>query len=51
MILYPAIDLKDGQCVRLLHGDMEKATVFNTSPPTRPSASCATASRGCTWST
>ncbi|MBC7670314.1 MAG: 1-(5-phosphoribosyl)-5-((5-phosphoribosylamino)methylideneamino)imidazole-4-carboxamide isomerase, partial [Gemmatimonadaceae bacterium] len=22
MILYPAIDLKDGQCVRLLHGDM-----------------------------
>ena len=32
MILYPAIDLKDGQCVRLLHGDMEKATVFNTSP-------------------
>jgi phosphoribosylformimino-5-aminoimidazole carboxamide ribotide isomerase len=32
MILYPAIDLKDGQCVRLLHGDMNKATVFNTSP-------------------
>ena len=32
MILYPAIDLKDGQCVRLLHGDMDKATVFNTSP-------------------
>ena len=32
MILYPAIDLKDGQCVRLLHGDMDNATVFNTSP-------------------
>ncbi len=32
MILYPAIDLKDGQCVRLLYGDMEKATVFNASP-------------------
>jgi phosphoribosylformimino-5-aminoimidazole carboxamide ribotide isomerase len=32
MILYPAIDLKDGQCVRLLHGDMDKATVFNDSP-------------------
>lgn len=32
MILYPAIDLKDGQCVRLLHGDMAKATVFNASP-------------------
>ena len=29
MILFPAIDLKDGQCVRLLRGDMDKATVFN----------------------
>ena len=28
MILYPAIDLKDGQCVRLLRGDMDRATVF-----------------------
>jgi phosphoribosylformimino-5-aminoimidazole carboxamide ribotide isomerase len=32
VILYPAIDLKDGQCVRLLHGDMSKVTVFNNSP-------------------
>ena len=32
MILYPAIDLKDGQCVRLLHGDMAQATIFNASP-------------------
>jgi phosphoribosylformimino-5-aminoimidazole carboxamide ribotide isomerase len=32
VILYPAIDLKDGQCVRLLRGDMNAATVFNTSP-------------------
>jgi phosphoribosylformimino-5-aminoimidazole carboxamide ribotide isomerase len=32
VILYPAIDLKDGQCVRLLHGDMDKVTVFNDSP-------------------
>ena len=32
MILYPAIDLKDGQCVRLLRGDMDKATVFNDDP-------------------
>lgn len=32
MILYPAIDLKGGQCVRLLRGDMDKATVFNTDP-------------------
>lgn len=32
MILFPAIDLKDGSCVRLLKGEMDKATVFNTSP-------------------
>ncbi len=32
MILYPAIDLKDGACVRLEKGDMDKATVFNTDP-------------------
>lgn len=32
MILYPAIDLKDGQCVRLLKGDMTKTTVFNDNP-------------------
>jgi phosphoribosylformimino-5-aminoimidazole carboxamide ribotide isomerase len=32
MILFPAIDLKDGQCVRLEQGDMERATVFGTDP-------------------
>jgi len=32
VILYPAIDLKGGQCVRLLHGDMDKATIFSDSP-------------------
>lgn len=32
VILYPAIDLKDGQCVRLAQGDMERATVFNDDP-------------------
>lgn len=32
MILFPAIDLKDGACVRLKLGDMEQATVFNTDP-------------------
>jgi phosphoribosylformimino-5-aminoimidazole carboxamide ribotide isomerase len=31
MILYPAIDLKDGKCVRLIKGDMAQATVFNES--------------------
>jgi phosphoribosylformimino-5-aminoimidazole carboxamide ribotide isomerase len=32
VILYPAIDLKDGKCVRLVQGDMARATVFNDSP-------------------
>lgn len=32
MILFPAIDLKGGQCVRLLYGDMAQATVFNKNP-------------------
>jgi phosphoribosylformimino-5-aminoimidazole carboxamide ribotide isomerase len=32
MILYPAIDLKDGRCVRVVRGDLATATVFNDSP-------------------
>jgi phosphoribosylformimino-5-aminoimidazole carboxamide ribotide isomerase len=32
MILFPAIDLKDGRCVRLVRGDMGHATVFNDDP-------------------
>ena len=32
MILFPAIDLKDGHCVRLQQGDMARATVFNSDP-------------------
>ncbi len=32
MILFPAIDLKDGRCVRLKRGEMESATVFNDDP-------------------
>ena len=32
MILFPAIDLKDGACVRLKLGEMSQATVFNTDP-------------------
>ena len=32
MILFPAIDLKEGRCVRLLRGDMAKATVYSTDP-------------------
>jgi len=32
VILFPAIDLKDGRCVRLVRGDMDQATVFNEDP-------------------
>ncbi|HEY2179502.1 MAG TPA: HisA/HisF-related TIM barrel protein, partial [Caulobacteraceae bacterium] len=32
MILYPAIDLNDGECVRVVRGDLATATVFNTDP-------------------
>ncbi len=38
MILYPAIDLKEGHCVRLEQGDMEKATVFSAEPPAQAEA-------------
>lgn len=38
MILFPAIDLKDGQCVRLYKGDMEQATVFNDDPGAQAAA-------------
>ncbi|MCK0149096.1 1-(5-phosphoribosyl)-5-[(5-phosphoribosylamino)methylideneamino]imidazole-4-carboxamide isomerase [Marivita sp. S6314] len=46
MILYPAIDLKDGQAVRLLRGDMEKSTVFNDDPA---SQAMEFVEAGCTW--
>ncbi len=36
--LFPAIDLKDGQCVRLIQGDMDQATVFNDTPHTQAKA-------------
>ncbi len=32
MILYPAIDLKGGQCVRLVQGDMDRVTIYNPDP-------------------
>ena len=38
MILFPAIDLKDGQCVRLERGDMAKATVFGADPAAQAAA-------------
>ncbi|MEM7527073.1 MAG: 1-(5-phosphoribosyl)-5-[(5-phosphoribosylamino)methylideneamino]imidazole-4-carboxamide isomerase [Pseudomonadota bacterium] len=46
MILYPAIDLKDGACVRLLKGEMDQATVFNTEPASQARAFAAA---GCEW--
>lgn len=36
--LYPAIDLKDGACVRLIRGEMDKATTFNTDPGAQAAA-------------
>jgi phosphoribosylformimino-5-aminoimidazole carboxamide ribotide isomerase len=38
VILFPAIDLKNGECVRLVRGDMEQATVFNTDPAAQAKA-------------
>ena len=38
MILFPAIDLKNGECVRLVQGDMDQATVFNTDPAAQAEA-------------
>jgi len=38
LILFPAIDLKQGECVRLIHGDMDQATVFNSDPAAQAQA-------------
>lgn len=38
MILYPAIDLKEGRCVRLVQGDMAQAKVFNDDPAAQAEA-------------
>jgi phosphoribosylformimino-5-aminoimidazole carboxamide ribotide isomerase len=46
VILYPAIDLKDGRCVRLLRGDMAAATVFGEDPAAQAAAFAAA---GCRW--
>lgn len=46
MILYPAIDLKDGNAVRLVHGDMDQTTVFNDDPAAQARAFVAA---GCEW--
>ncbi|WP_319546726.1 1-(5-phosphoribosyl)-5-[(5-phosphoribosylamino)methylideneamino]imidazole-4-carboxamide isomerase [Ruegeria conchae] len=46
MILYPAIDLKDGNAVRLLRGEMDQATVFNEDPAAQARAFV---EAGCEW--
>ena len=46
MILYPAIDLKDGQAVRLIKGEMDQATVFHDHPATQ---AIDFENAGCAW--
>ena len=46
MIFFPAIDLKDGNCVRLYQGDMDQATVFNDDPAAQARAF---QDAGCEW--
>jgi phosphoribosylformimino-5-aminoimidazole carboxamide ribotide isomerase len=46
MIFLPAIDLKDGQCVRLVKGEMDQATVFGDDPGAQARLF---AEAGCTW--
>ena len=46
MILYPAIDLKGGQCVRLLRGEMDAATVYGDDPGAQAASFEAA---GCGW--
>jgi len=46
MILYPAIDLKDGNCVRLVKGEMDQATVFSDNPAAQ---ALAFQDAGCEW--
>ena len=46
MIIYPAIDLKEGRCVRLRRGAMDAATVFNADPAAQARSFAAS---GCHW--
>ncbi len=46
MIFFPAIDLKDGECVRLLRGEMDSATVFSDDPAGQAAEFAAA---GCEW--
>ena len=46
MILFPAIDIKNGSCVRLVQGKMENATIFNEDPVEQAKFF---ESKGCKW--
>ena len=46
MIFFPAIDLKDGECVRLIRGNMNESTVFDSEPQKRAAKF---AEAGCSW--
>jgi phosphoribosylformimino-5-aminoimidazole carboxamide ribonucleotide (ProFAR) isomerase len=49
MLLIPAIDLKDGHCVRLKQGEMDAATVFSEDPVRWPATGLIRAPGACTW--
>lgn len=46
MLFFPAIDLKDGQCVRLKQGEISQATIFDTDPIARAQSFL---DAGCSW--
>ncbi len=51
MLVIPAIDLKDGQCVRLRQGDMADSTVFSNDPVAMARAGPVRARGACMWLT
>jgi hypothetical protein len=51
MLIIPAIDLKDGQCVRLKQGEMDSATVFSANPAEMAGKWLANGAGACIWST
>jgi len=51
MVIIPAIDVKDGRCVRLKQGDMATATVYSDDPVATAQHWLAQGRVACTWST
>jgi phosphoribosylformimino-5-aminoimidazole carboxamide ribotide isomerase len=50
MLFIPAIDLKDGHCVRLKQGDMDQSTTFGEDPAAMAQAGSTRARAACIWS-